>query len=404
MWEQAPFLGFCFQLNCMVWIRGKCPSLNHKRCYKDTGEKPRLLSNCTLKEVSSHNHSRIQEKEGRVAFPNATGKRVGTEKTEIFPFISTCRYSSIPASSPTHWHWQHPLTGSSCSCLHSFQNGNSPFSSYCFLQKRNVSSLSAANNIQEGTLHQRFCLCGWWQHTNAQMPPALVTVLHALLPPLEPPCGCSPNYSPPVSFSATALLHSCLCKVEQTKRNTEPGHFRQTPQKWEKPRCTTNPPPALERKEMKQLEDKDGHSRSSSYTVLCIQKVKAFFAKAGGGRVLGKLSRWFHSKDFFLDMLRKAKGLTLYRPSAKGGSSAHRLSEEGEALIFVAIITQPCMTLHRIALGELLAWHTLPPSCSQPEKPACTSRLHMASLCSGIQRKVYIIPHRGADVGFPEQQ
>lgn len=46
----------------------------------------------------------------------------------------------------------------------------------------------------------------------------------------------------------------------------------------------------------------------------------------------------------------------------------------------------------------------LPWSCSQPERPVCTSHLHMASLCSGIQRKVYIIPHRGADVGFPEQQ
>lgn len=155
--------------------------------------------------------------------------------------------------------------------------------------------------------------------------------------------------------------------------------------------------------EMKQLKDKDGHSRSSIYTALCIQRVKAFCAKAGGGRVLGKLSRWFHSKGFFLDMLRKAKGLTIYRSLAKGGSSAHWLSEETEALIFVDI-TKPCITLHRIALGKLLAWGTLPWSCSQPEKPVCTSRLHMASLCSGIQRKVYIIPHRGADVGFPEQQ
>lgn len=118
MWELHHFLAFCFQLNCMIWIRGNPLSLYHKKRYKDTGEKP-------LKEVSSYNHSRTQEKEGRVPFPNATGKRVGTKKTGIFPFISTSRYSSIPASSPTHWHWRHALPGSAslCTCLHSFQNG-----------------------------------------------------------------------------------------------------------------------------------------------------------------------------------------------------------------------------------------------------------------------------------------
>lgn len=163
----------------------------------------------------------------------------------------------------------------------------------------------------------------------------IVIVLHAFLPPLEPPCGCSPNYSPPVSCSATALLHSCLCKVKQIKRNTENEEFCRTPQKWEKPRCTTNPSPPLERKEMKQLKNKDGHSRSSIYTALCSQRAKVFCAKAGGGRVLGKLSTWFHSKEFFLGIRRKAKGLTIYRPLAKGGSPAYWLSEEREAPTFI---------------------------------------------------------------------
>lgn len=239
---------------------------------------------------------------------------------------------------------------------------------------------------------------------SAQMWSTIVIVLHAFLPPLEPPCGCSPNYSPPVSRSATALLHSCLCKVKQIKRNTENEEFCRTPQKWEKPRCTTNPSPPLERKEMKQLKNKDGHSRSSIYTALCSQRAKVFCAKAGGGRVLGKLSTWFHSKEFFLGIRRKAKGLTIYRPLAKGGSPAYWLSEEREAPTFIDTTTKPCITLHRIASGKLLAWGTLPWSCSQPEKPDCTSCLHVASLCSGIQRKVYIIPHRGADVGFSEQQ
>lgn len=120
------------------------------------------------------------------------------------------------------------------------------------------------------------------------------------------------------------------------------------------------PSPPLERKKMKQLKDKDGHSRSSSYTALCSQRVKVFCAKAEGGRVLGKPSRRLHSKEFFLDMLSKAKGLTIYRPLQKGEALNTALSEGREAPIFVAIITKPCITLHRIALGKCwLGAHSL---------------------------------------------
>lgn len=102
-------------------------------------------------------------------------------------------------------------------------------------------------------------------------------------------------------------------------------------------------------------------------------------------------------------MPRNAQGLTVDRTSVKAESSAQWLSEEREALIFVDTINKLCILVHMIVLDKLV-WSTLYSSCSQPEKPACTSHLHTASLCSGIQRKVYIIPHRGADVCFPEQQ
>lgn len=187
--------------------------------YKDTGEKLRLVSNCTLKGVSSYNHSRIQEKKGRAAFPNATGKSVGTEKTEIFPFILTCRYSSISASSPTHWH--HPLTGSSFSCLHSFYSVPTVF----FKKERSSPFLPQIIFIKELFIKDSLSVDGGNQ-ISAKMPPTIVTLLHALLPTLEPPCGCSQNYSPTVSCSATALLHSSLCNVKRRRRNTETGDFR----------------------------------------------------------------------------------------------------------------------------------------------------------------------------------
>lgn len=236
------------------------------------------------------------------------------------------------------------------------------------------------------------------------MPPTISREFHALLPSLEPPCGCSPNYSAPVSCSATALLHSCLCMVKQREKKHIDWRFSSNSTEVRKIVVHHSPSPPLERKEMKQLKDKDGHSRSSSNTALCSQRVKVFCAKAEGGRVLGNPSRWFHSKEFSLDLLRKAKGLTIYRPLQEVEALHTALSEEREAPIFVDIITKPCITLHRVASGKLLARGTLPRSRSQPEKPVRTSRLHMASQCSGIQRKVYIIPHRGADVGFPEQQ
>lgn len=106
------------------------------------------------------------------------------------------------------------------------------------------------------------------------------------------------------------------------KKKHRDWRFSSNSREVRKLRCTNASPP-LERKEMKQLNDKDGQSRSSSCTVLCSQRVKAFCAKAEGGRVLGKLRRWFHSKEIFLAILRKAKGLTICRSLAKGASSAH---------------------------------------------------------------------------------
>lgn len=82
----------------------------------------------------------------------------------------------------------------------------------------------------------------------------------------------------------------------------------------------------------------------------------------------------------FSGYAEEGKGAHNLQAIAKVETLHTALSEEREAPTFVDIITKPCITLHRIALGKLLAWSTLPQSCSQPEEPACTSRLHMASL------------------------
>lgn len=94
-----------------------------------------------------------------------------------------------------------------------------PFSSYRFLQQGKIFSLCSTNNTleKEPLVKDSLSVNGDNMQKHANVTCISNCVLHALLHPLEPPCGCSPNYSPPVSFPATILLHSCLWKTRLRK-------------------------------------------------------------------------------------------------------------------------------------------------------------------------------------------
>lgn len=146
-----------------------------------------------------------------------------SENTEIFPFIFNMQ-TFLCSCFISH----NIIIGSPAVAVHAHiasKMGSPPFSSYRFLQQRKIFSLSSTNNTleKEPLIKDSLSVNGdnTQKHTNVTC--ISNYVLHALLHPLEPPCGCSPNYSPPVSFPATALLHSCLWKIRlrKSKRSLE---------------------------------------------------------------------------------------------------------------------------------------------------------------------------------------
>lgn len=153
-------------------------------------------------------------------------------------------------------------------------------------------------------------------HTATQMAPsssyALCTpsacgttagiILHVTPPTFNPSC-CSSSFS------------FVLDKAE--KKLKEPADFCQTLQQWEKPQ------------KGRSWRNSWGVSRSSSYCSPCIQGVKMWFflLKQGGAEHWGsKLTRGFHSKEFFLHTPRKAERVVVYRTLVKVRSSAQWLS------------------------------------------------------------------------------
>ena len=83
-----------------------------------------------------------------------------SENTEIFPFIFNMQVFLHPCFIS-----HNIITCSLAVAVHAHiasKMGSPPFSSYCFLQQRTISSLSATNNTLEGTPRKRFSLCEWW--------------------------------------------------------------------------------------------------------------------------------------------------------------------------------------------------------------------------------------------------